>query len=164
MTSCGLRTSPPAFSEKFILVWHHMVQGPSSHHGSEADDLAVADMRVRLLAGLKRYLHGKRLNGLLSSEVAISPLHLLGSPGCCPTFVLPASRCEPACWYMHDVLLLLDLVPATLLRIQYKHFPGSEVPHDLQILDVDVLRYRLVPAYVDVALCPDRTTNILDAE
>ncbi|KAL0021928.1 hypothetical protein WJX79_007439 [Trebouxia sp. C0005] len=42
--------------------------GPSSHHGSEADDLAVADMRVRLLAGLKRYLHGKRLNGLLSSE------------------------------------------------------------------------------------------------
>ncbi|KAL0054880.1 hypothetical protein WJX82_003714 [Trebouxia sp. C0006] len=44
---------------------HH---GPSSHHGSEGDDLAVADMRVRLLAGLKRYLHGKRLNGLLSSE------------------------------------------------------------------------------------------------
>ena len=26
-------------------------------------------MRVRLLAGLKRYLHGKRLNGLLSSQV-----------------------------------------------------------------------------------------------
>ena len=47
-----------------------MVQSPPSHHGSEADDLAVADMRVRLLAGLKRYLHGKRLNGLLSSEVS----------------------------------------------------------------------------------------------
>ncbi len=46
-----------------------MMQSPSSHHGSEGDDLAVADMRVRLLAGLKRYLHGKRLNGLLSSEV-----------------------------------------------------------------------------------------------
>ena len=45
------------------------VQSPGSHHGSEADELAVADMRVRLLAGLKRYLHGKRLNGLLSSEV-----------------------------------------------------------------------------------------------
>ena len=146
----------------FILVWHHMVQGPSSHHGSEADDLAVADMRVRLLAGLKRYLHGKRLNGLLSSEVAISPSHLLGSPDCYPIFVLPASRCEPACWYMHDVLLVL--VPATFLVIQYKYFPGSLVPHDLQILDVDGLRYRLVPAYVDVALCPDRTTNILDDE
>ena len=77
MTLCGLHTvrvhtAPPAFSEMFILIWHHMVQGPSSHHGSEADDLAVADMRVRLLAGLKRYLHGKRLNGLLSSELASS--------------------------------------------------------------------------------------------
>ena len=88
-----LNTAPPAFSQMFMLIWHHMVQGPSSHHGSEADDLAVADMRVRLLAGLKRYLHGKRLNGLLSSEVAISPLHLLGSPACCYTLVLPASRC-----------------------------------------------------------------------
>lgn len=33
------------------------------------DEIAVAEMRVRLLAGLKRYLHGKRLNGLLSSQV-----------------------------------------------------------------------------------------------
>ena len=47
-----------------------MLQRASSHHGSEGEDLAVADMRVRLLAGLKRYLHGKRLNGLLSSEVS----------------------------------------------------------------------------------------------
>ncbi len=82
-----------------------MVQGPSSHHGSEWDDLAVADMRVRLLAGLKRYLHGKRLNGLLSSEVAISPLHLLGSPGCCCTTVVLASWCEPACCDLHRMLL-----------------------------------------------------------
>ena len=92
-----------------------MVQGPSSHHGSEGDDLAVADMRVRLLAGLKRYLHGKRLNGLLSSEVAISPLHMLGSPGCCCTTVVLASRRAPACCVLHHVFLLL--IPATLLVI-----------------------------------------------
>ena len=35
----------------------------------QEDEVAVAEMRVRLLAGLKRYLHGKRLNGLLSSQV-----------------------------------------------------------------------------------------------
>ncbi len=120
MTLCGLHTvrvhtAPPAFSEMFILIWHHMVQGPSSHHGSEADDLAVADMRVRLLAGLKRYLHGKRLNGLLSSEVGIFLLQLLGSPGRYCTLVLPASRCELACCDMHHMLLVL--IPATLLVV-----------------------------------------------
>ncbi len=36
------------------------------------------------------------------------------------------------------------------------------MPHDLQILDLDILRYRPALAYVDVALCPDRATNILD--
>ena len=92
-----------------------MVQGPSSHHGSEADDLAVADMRVRLLAGLKRYLHGKRLNGLLSSEVAISPLQLPGSPGCCCTTVVLASWCAPACCVLHHTLLVP--IPATLLAV-----------------------------------------------
>ena len=45
-------------------------QGPGSEGGQEEDlGLGLADMRVRLLAGLKRYLHGKRLNGLLSSQV-----------------------------------------------------------------------------------------------
>ena len=92
-----------------------MMQGPSSHHGSEADDLAVADMRVRLLAGLKRYLHGKRLNGLLSSEVAISSLHLLRSPGCCCTTVVLASRCAPACCVLHHMLLVL--IPATFVAV-----------------------------------------------
>ena len=43
-------------------------QGPGSEGGQE-EDLGLTDMRVRLLAGLKRYLHGKRLNGLLSSQV-----------------------------------------------------------------------------------------------
>lgn len=43
-------------------------QGLGSEGGQE-EDLGLADMRVRLLAGLKRYLHGKRLNGLLSSQV-----------------------------------------------------------------------------------------------
>ena len=57
------------------------VQSPGSHHGSEADELALADMRVRLLAGLKRYLHGKRLNGLLSSEVkSLELLHNASIP------------------------------------------------------------------------------------
>ncbi len=92
-----------------------MVQGPSSHHGSEGDDLAVADMRVRLLAGLKRYLHGKRLNGLLSSEVVISPSYLLGSPGCFCTTVVLASRRAPACCVLHHMLLVL--VPATFLLV-----------------------------------------------
>ncbi len=99
----------------FILIGYNMVQGPSSHHGSEGDDLAVADMRVRLLAGLKRYLHGKRLNGLLSSEVAIFPLYLLGLPGCYHTLVLPVSSCELVCWFLHH--MLLALVPATLLVV-----------------------------------------------
>lgn len=55
-----------------IVQWHAlqspMEQGPGSEGGQE-EELGLADMRVRLLAGLKRYLHGKRLNGLLSSQV-----------------------------------------------------------------------------------------------
>ena len=42
--------------------------GSQAGDGHE-DGEAVAEMRARLLAGLKRYLHGKRLNGLLSSQV-----------------------------------------------------------------------------------------------
>ena len=43
---------------------HTVVQGGDM----QEDEVAVAEMRVRLLAGLTRYLHGKRLNGLLSSQ------------------------------------------------------------------------------------------------
>ena len=39
---------------------------------------------------------------------------------------------------------------------------GSLVPLDFHILDVAVLKYRLVLEYVDVALCPVRATNIMD--
>ena len=73
-----------------------MEQGPGSEKGQEEDlGLGLADMRVRLLAGIKRYLHGKRLNGLLSSQVHscyITTRHPGGRPG------LPL---HPFCAHVH---------------------------------------------------------------
>ena len=49
--------------------------GGSEMHAAEADDSeeARSEARLRLLAGLKRYFHSKRAEGLLSGMVRGSP-------------------------------------------------------------------------------------------
>ena len=50
---------------------------PPMGHMSESE---VIEARVRLVVGLKRYFHGKRVEGLLSTAVSVQPpltsLHL----------------------------------------------------------------------------------------
>ena len=43
-------------------------------------DVEIAEARLRLVVGLKRYFHGKRVEGLLST--AVNPLRLPSLQSC----------------------------------------------------------------------------------
>ena len=86
---------------------HVDLQAGDGHEDGEA----VAEMRARLLAGLKRYLHGKRLNGLLSSQVI---------------FLCQCRRCRSSIglWRIGGLLYAAVCLPSERLIQKYRDAEG----------------------------------------